>query len=243
MLLLEMHVHLIHKQPVMLLINAASYLTSVLQRRAAAAGSPEHPVDAALIGRIQMYKQVRVQVAMPRRDHCGVLRLPCPSTRGVSNISTLSHVYYLGWCAPVACQVLDVRVFKSQADLRVIMGMLNDASPFDLLKAWAAFLVSATHKLSVYGRGGSVVSVSGAVVSVLVLPCRCTHRRVEGIRGIHPGFDGAVCGTRARYWTGAHLEAAGVYPCCCHASCGREVCIPSGGGRRHGCTPFKQWCA
>ena len=59
MLLLEIHIHMMHKQPVVMLSNASSHLAKVLQRRAAAGAAPDScMMDPELLADIQTYQRV-----------------------------------------------------------------------------------------------------------------------------------------------------------------------------------------
>jgi hypothetical protein len=59
MLLLQVHVHLMHKATIVLLTQAASYLVGVLQRRAAS-GAMSEVLDDNLLNRVSFYKNVSV---------------------------------------------------------------------------------------------------------------------------------------------------------------------------------------
>ena len=58
MLLLEMHLHLLHKHVMVMVGGIATHLVAVLQRRAAVTPTPENTVDPELLDRVELYKQV-----------------------------------------------------------------------------------------------------------------------------------------------------------------------------------------
>jgi hypothetical protein len=61
-LLMEMHLHVMHKGAVLMLLQALMFLVDFLSKKAAARGCDDDPLHPFIVHRINFYKRVRAPV-------------------------------------------------------------------------------------------------------------------------------------------------------------------------------------